>query len=81
MLRKGSEDARKQLPELLDAAQQGRSTIITRHGQPVAVLVPIEALSGAVRQQPLTPLAGTGRGFWGRSSTSTIRKLRDEWDR
>jgi prevent-host-death family protein len=78
--RQGAEEARKHLPELLDAAERGDSTIITRHGRPVAVLVPIEAYS-SIRQAPLTPLLGSGRGMWGRYSTRTLRKLRDEWDR
>ena len=43
ILRKGAEEARNQLPDLLEAAEKGRSTIITRHGRPVAALVPIEA--------------------------------------
>ena len=81
MVRKGAEEARNQLPHLIDAAEEGRSTIITRHGRPVAVLVPIEAYSAAIRQQPITPVEGSGRGLWGRSSARTIRKLRDEWDR
>jgi prevent-host-death family protein len=81
MNRKGAEEARNQLPELLDAAEQGHSTIITRHGRPVAALVPIEDLRAALRQQPLTPLKGTGRGLWGRNSTRTIRRVRDEWTR
>lgn len=34
MLRKGAEEARNELPDLLDAAEKGRSTIITRHGRP-----------------------------------------------
>ena len=79
--RKGAEEARNQLPELLDAAEKGQSTIITRHGRPVAALVPIGAYGAAVRQPSLLPLAGTGRGLWGKDSTRTIRKLRDEWDR
>jgi prevent-host-death family protein len=78
---KGAEEARNQLPELLDAAEKGRSTIITRHGRPIAALVPIEGLSAAVRQQPLTPLKGSGRGLWGKNSARTIRRLRDEWSR
>ena len=81
MERKGVEEARSQLPDLLDAAEKGRSTIITRHGRPVAALVPIEAYGAAMRQQPLTPLEGSGRGLWGRDSTRTVRKLRDEWTR
>jgi prevent-host-death family protein len=79
--RKGVEEARNQLPDLLDAAEKGQSTVITRHGRPVAALVPVEALDAAVRQAPLTPLAGSGRGLWGKSSARTLRRLRDEWDR
>jgi prevent-host-death family protein len=81
IVRKGAEEARSQLPDLLAAAEKGRSTIITRHGRPVAALVPIDAYDSAARQEPLLPLAGTGRGLWGKDSTRTIRKLRDEWDR
>ena len=79
--RKGAEEARNQLPDLLEAAEKGRSTIITKHGRAVAALVPIEAFGSTVRQQPLTPVAGSGRGLWGRNSTRTLRKLRDEWSR
>jgi prevent-host-death family protein len=79
--RKGAEEARNQLPDLLEAAERGRSTIITRHGKPIAALIPIEAYAATTRQQPLTTLIGTGRGLWGRDSTRTIRKLRDEWER
>lgn len=79
--RKGAEEARNQLPDLLEAAQEGRSTIITRHGRPVAALVPIDAYGTTVRQQPLLPLTGSGRGLWGKDSARTLRKLRDEWAR
>ena len=79
--RKGAEEARNQLPDLLDAAEKGQSTIITRHGKPVAALVPIEAYGSAIRQQSLLPLKGSGRGLWGRDSSPTLRKLRDEWSR
>ena len=79
--RKGAEEARNQLPDLLDAAEKGRSTIITRHGRPVAALVPIEAYGVAGGQQPLMPAAGSGRALWGRNSTRASRKLRDEWSR
>jgi prevent-host-death family protein len=81
MNHKGAEEARNQLPHLLEEAEKGRSTVITKHGRPVAALVPIEAYDAAVRQQPLTPLAGSGRGLWGKSSARTIRKLRGEWSR
>lgn len=79
--RKGAEEARNQLPDLLDAAEQGRSTIITRHGRPVAALVPIEAFTASVHQQSLLPLKGSGSGLWGKDSTRTLRRLRKEWNR
>lgn len=81
MRRKGAEEARNQLPDLLAAAEKGRSTIITRHGRAIAALVPIAAYGAAARQQPLMPMQGTGRGLWGKNSARTIRRLRDEWSR
>jgi len=78
---KGAEDARNQLPELLTAAENGEPTIITKRGKPVAALMPIEAYATGSPQQPLSPLAGSGRGLWGKSSSRTLRKLRDEWSR
>ena len=79
--RKGAEEARNQLPKLLEAAEKGQSTIITRHGRPVAALMPAEAYGSTLRQQPLVPLEGSGRGLWGKSSSRTLRRLRDEWGR
>jgi prevent-host-death family protein len=81
MARKRAEEARNQLPHLLDAAEHGQSTVITRHGRPVAALVPFADYGSAVRQESLLAVAGTGRGLWGRRSGATIRKLRDEWGR
>ncbi len=81
MTRKGAEEARNQLPHLIEEAAKGRSTIITKHGRPVAALVSIDAYDAAVRQAPLMPAAGSGRGLWGKSSARTVRKLRDEWSR
>jgi len=81
MRRKGAEEARNRLPELLAAAEKGRSTVITRHGRPVAALVPHAAQGGTIRQQSLLPLAGSGCGLWGKDSTRLLRKLRGEWSR
>jgi prevent-host-death family protein len=78
---KGAEEARNQLPSLLAAAEKGQSTIITKHGKPVAALMPIEAYSAAASQQSLTSLEGSGRGLWGKDSGRTLRKLRGEWGR
>jgi prevent-host-death family protein len=81
MRRKGAEEARNQLPELLSAAEKGHATLITRHGRPVAALVPVDQVGAGGRQEPLTDLRGSGRGLWGKNSTRTIRKLREEWSR
>lgn len=78
--RKGVDEARSQLPALLDEAEKGRVTIITRHGRSVAALVPLEQ-AGARRQKPLAGLAGSGKGLWGKDSAKTLRRLRDEWSR
>lgn len=79
--RKGAEEARNQMPSLLEAAEKGDSTIITRHGRAVAALVPVAHFSANGPQQVLSRLKGTGRGLWGRSSAKAIHSLRDEWNR
>ena len=77
----GSEYARNELPHLLQRAEQGRATVITRRGRAVAALVPMEAMTAHARQQPLAELLGSGKGLWGRDSRAGLRKLRDEWNR
>jgi prevent-host-death family protein len=76
--RKGAEEARNQLPALLAEAERGRATIITRHGRSIAALVPLAGAASA-RQKTLLPLAGSGKGMWGRNSAAAVRRLRDEW--
>jgi prevent-host-death family protein len=78
---KGVEEARNELPKLLEAAARGKTTIITRRGEPIAALVPLEAYERTRRQQSLVGLRGSGRGLWGRDSRATLRALRDEWNR
>ena len=41
MNRISASDARRRLPRLLDRAARGESLTITRHGKPVARLVPV----------------------------------------
>jgi prevent-host-death family protein len=79
--RKGAEEARNQLPDLLTAAENGYSTIITKHGRPVAAIVPMSDFSAGGRQRPLLPVKGSGQGFWGEDSSRTLGDLRDEWNR
>jgi len=81
IVRKGSEEARNELPSLLEAAERGQSTIISRRGRPIAALVPIAEMRGQDRQKSLIALKGSGRGLWGQDSGVSLRKLREEWDR
>jgi prevent-host-death family protein len=78
---RGSEEARNELPSLIEAAEGGHATIITRRGRPVAALVPVDAYHRSHRQQSLLPLEGSGKNQWGTNSTRTIGKLRNEWSR
>lgn len=78
---KGAEEARNQLPDLLEAASRGASTIITRRGKAVAVLVPVQDFSPRGRQKSAANLRGSGKGLWGRSPASAVARMRDEWDR
>jgi len=78
---RGAEEARNQLPQLLDAAEKGASTLITRRGRPVAELIPAGHRSSSGSQQPLKSLIGSGRGLWGMDATGKTRMLRDEWTR
>lgn len=76
----GAEQARKHLPAILDAAEAGHTTRITRRGREVAAVVPATAAPRRTAGT-LLALAGTGRGLWGADSTSALVKLRSEWNR
>ena len=83
---KGAEEARNTLPALLDLAERGESTIISRHGRPIAAIVPIAAYEAIhddkkPRQRSLLSLSGSGAGLWGEDSAKTLRGIRDEWTR
>jgi prevent-host-death family protein len=72
----GAEEARQNLPALLEQAHQGKPTIITRHGRPFAALVAIEGAQSR-RSLGLTGLRGTGKGLW--DGADSVRGQRDEW--
>lgn len=75
----GAEEARANLPALLERAHQGTPVLITKRGKPYAALVPIETLPTSGRRLPISALAGSGKGLWGRKAAATIRRMRDEW--
>lgn len=56
-------EARQRFTELLRRAHEGEETVIHRHGQPLAALVPLHQRLRPLRQS-LTSLRGTGRQCW-----------------
>jgi prevent-host-death family protein len=63
--------AREQLPSLLEAAEAGTETVISRRGRPVAVLGP--------HATSLDSLIGSGSRLWGEAGEWVARQ-RAEWD-
>jgi len=79
---KSVREARREFSRLLDAAERGDVTVITRRGRPVAALMPIHDHEVSERRQlPITDLMGTGKGMWGKDSRRFMRKVRNEWNR
>lgn len=70
-----------QFAALLAEAGRGGSTVITRHGRPIAAIVPVGRAADGLRQKSLLGLAGSGKGLWGKDGVKTLRRLREEWRR
>ena len=79
----GLEQARAQLPLIASEAAAGYSTVITRHGKPVAVVVPVaqwrEEQARSLKQGGVLALRGSGRGLWPQGAATAVAKLREEW--
>jgi prevent-host-death family protein len=69
--------AREQLPSLLEAAEAGTETVISRRGRPVAVLGPL-SLRRPRHTTSLDSLIGSGSGLWGRAG-EWVERQRSEW--
>ncbi len=76
----GAEQARRRLPELLDKAHRGETTIITKHGKPYAALVPLNALPARGPQVNIASFRGSGKHCWRDDPRQDIVALTDEWD-
>lgn len=80
----GLEKARAQLPRIVSEAHEGQTTIILRHGKPMAAVVPVDLLRVCEPPEPaplkLSSLRGTGRGFWTERADQVVDELRTEWD-
>jgi prevent-host-death family protein len=71
--------AREQFPSLLEAAESGTETVISRRGRPVAVLGPL-SLRRTRKPVGLDSLIGTGAKLWGPEIGRYVDQQRGEWD-
>ncbi len=77
--KQGVEDARKNLPVLLERANRGQTVVITKRGKPFAAIVPVEQAARRDHGLSLSQLRGTGKGLWGKSAVAWVERLRKEW--
>ncbi|KQP13354.1 type II toxin-antitoxin system Phd/YefM family antitoxin [Pseudorhodoferax sp. Leaf265] len=66
------------MPELASRAHAGEPSLLTRHGEPYAAIVPLEMLAQARPRARFLALRGTGRGLWGALPANAVAELRDE---
>jgi prevent-host-death family protein len=58
----GAYEAKTHLPALLDRVARGEQIIITKHGRPIARLVPIDRKSVDRRREAVEKLKGFAKG-------------------
>lgn len=68
--------AKAHLSELLNTVESGEEVVITRHGRPVARVVPANPLKQALPLQRLAELRQQVPA-WQKSSAESLRELRD----
>lgn len=73
----GAYEAKTHLAELLDRVERGERVTITRHGRPVAVLVPPAGLPGRTAEEAVAALLDLRRGRR-LGEGLTVRDLIDE---
>jgi prevent-host-death family protein len=71
----GAYEAKTHLSELLDAVAEGERVVITRHGQPIAVLAPY---SGPSADEVTDAVSALRRFRIGRRLGAPVRDLIDE---
>ncbi len=72
----GSYEAKTQLPRLLARVERGERITITRHGVPIAMLVPVEKRFTLSRQEAVRAMQEFGKGR--RLEGISIRELIEE---
>lgn len=76
---KGVQQARQELPALVEAAHRGIRTIITKHGKPYAAIVPVDEGMEKSRGVTVAQLRGSGKKIWKQDAAKEVSRLRDEW--
>ena len=72
----GVEETRTRLASLLEAANQGAVTVVTKRGVPYAAIVPV---SKALGDGPtLSALRGSAKGCYG-NVREFVDRFRDDW--
>ncbi len=77
----GAYEAKTHLAALLDQVERGETVTITRHGRPVAVLMPPSGLPGRTAEEAVAALLELRRGRRLREEEGerlTVRDLIDE---
>ena len=75
----GAFDAKNRLGHLLDAAERGEETVITRHGRPVARLIPVlPASDRKAAHAALERIRARARGLAAPPSLEELRAWREE---
>ncbi|MCR4304251.1 MAG: type II toxin-antitoxin system prevent-host-death family antitoxin [Gallionella sp.] len=70
--------AKAQLSELIGRAEGGEEIVITRHGRPVARVIPATPVKQPVPLERLAELRKRLPPWEGKSSAKLLRELRDE---
>ena len=70
-------EAKTHLPQLLNDVQRGETIVITRHGRPVARLVPDEEVRRAERAEAIAKIKALRKGM-GKISVEELFAMRDE---
>lgn len=70
-------DAKTHLPQILDEVERGESVRITRHGRPIARIVPEPDRRQAEVESALSNIKALGRRM-GKITLDEIRAFRDE---
>ena len=70
--------AKAQFSELINKVESGEEVVITRHGRPVARVVPATPVKQPVPLERLAALRKSLPPWEGRDSAKLLRELRDE---